>query len=300
MENQVSPLLNLEQVVVHSNPILDDTYAYISSMDPLTRHDYHYILEKIEHGWITERDIEIAKFVFVHRWVTLSQISRLFFPDTERENTIRKRIGKMLKYGLLRKVRWTSYSRQTENRPSLYELGASGADILKYKFGTFIGQRDPRSPKQATMLFRMRYIITNELYIQLRSSFNLVHFEFHPVLNYMEEQQVPTATFTLKNPKGKKLSFFLICHREDEKWLKTVRFQAVFYSKYLMDIGKGNTLIILVSTSEKAEIANKILEQEGVKGAWFITDEDLYNDQKSLTDSFFTYQDQQKLYFDLN
>lgn len=299
MEYHVSPLIKDQEPGLISKPLLDDPYAYITKLDPLTRHEYYYIAGKIEQGWITERDIEIVRFIFVHRWVTLSQIARIFFPESDREGTVRARTRKLIKHGLLRKITWSSYSNPKENRPSYYELGASGADILKFRFGAFLGHRDPRMPKETTMLFRMKYVITNELYIQLRESFNLVYFEFHPILTMKEEQQIPTAKFILRNPKGKDLSFFLICHRDEEKWLKTIRFHARFYKQYLENIEKDSILVVLVSTDEKAKVANMILEQEGAINTWFVTDEDLYNDNIKLSQGFFFYDNDKKVYYDL-
>jgi hypothetical protein len=300
MEYHVSPLIKSEETGVQIKPAFDDPYAYITNLDPLTRHEYYYINGKIEQGWITERDIEIVRFIFVHRWLTISQITRLFFPDSDRELTARTRIRKLLKHGLIRKIQWTSYSNPSENRPSYYELGGSGADILKYRYGAFLGHRDPRMPKQTTMLFRMKYIVSNEFYIQLRECFDLIHFEFHPVLVFKEEQQIPTAKYTLKNPKGKALSFYLICHREDEKWIKTIRYQAQFYKQYLTSADPDVLLVILLSTDDKAILANKILEQEGIsKFVWFVTDNDLYDNKMRLTESFFTFNDNKKTYYDL-
>lgn len=301
MEYHVSPLIKSPESVVQVKPMFDDPYAYVSNLEPLTHHDYFYILKKIEQGWITERDIEIVKFIFVHRWITLSQISRIFFPETDREATVRNRVHKLLKYGLLRKIEWSSYSNPNQNRPVIYELGASGADILKLSYGAFLGHRDPRMPKPITMLFRMKYIATNELFIQLRESFSVKHFEFHPILTLDEDQQIPTARFILKNPNDVDMSFFLVCHREDEKWQKTIRFQAQFYKRYLTRIESNTLLVIVVSTPDKAEIASKILDQEGMlKHTWFVTDNDLYNNQISMSQGFFTYIEGRKLYYDLN
>lgn len=299
MEHLVSPLIQPSSTVVQNHPLLDDPYAYITKIDPLTRHGYDFILKKIEHGWITDRDIDIVRFVFVHRWVTISQILKIFFPTVEREETVRNRVLKMMKYGLLRKVQWSSYSNSTLGRPSFYEIGASGADILKFRFGAFLGHRDPRNPKSTTMLFRMKYIATNELYRQLRDGFNLVHFEFHPVLNMGEDQQVPTARFMLTNPAGREMSFILLCHREEEKWLKTLRYQAMFYTKYLTQNDQKIIIVLHVSTAEKAILANKLMEQEGLKDIWFVTDEDLFDKEKVLVKSFFCFRDGKKLYYDL-
>lgn len=300
MENLVSPLIKAQHTVVEEKSLMDDPYAYVTNLDELTRHEYYYIARKIEQGWITDRDVELVKFAHVHRWMTLSQISRLFFPEVERDETVRNRVNRLLKYGLLRRVQWSSYSKPKENKPTLYELGASGADILKYKYGMFLGHRDPRSPKPTTMLYRMRYIATNELYIQLRVSFDLVHFEFHPTLTLKEEQQVPTAKFVLRNPKGREIPFYLICHREDEKWVKTIRYQAKFFKEYFTAMNPEATLVILVSSDEKSSLASKIVEQEGVGTyTWFVTDTDLYAPALDLRNSFFAYQNGQKFYYDL-
>ncbi|MGP3788550.1 replication-relaxation family protein [Paenibacillus sp. 1A_MP2] len=299
MEHLVSPLTNSPPQVVHIYPLLDDPYAHITQLGELTKHNYHYILKKIEHGWITDRDIEIVNFVSVHRWVTLSQIFKIFFPDVEREETVRNRIRKMMKYGLLRKIEWSSYSKGSVGRPSFYEIGASGADILKFRFGAFLGHRDPRNPKPTTMLFRMKYIATNELYLQLREHFKLVHFEFHPILKLQEEQQVPTAKFTLINPVGKEMSFILLCHREEEKWLKTIRYQAMFYKQYLKNSEGSSIMIVHVSTTDKANLVSKIFEQEGLSTVWFVTDEDLFDKDMVLTKSFFFFSNGEKVYYDL-
>lgn len=300
MNHNVSPLTNSSSSSFVKKTILDDPYAYITKMDPLLRHEYYYILNKIDKGWITERDIELVRFLFVHRWLTLSQIGKLFFLDSEREATVRNRTRKLIKYGLIRSVQWTSHSNTKENKPSLYEIGSSGADILKYKFGVFLGHRDPRNPKPTTMLFRMRYIATNELYAQMKENFDLTFFEFHPVHELKEEKQVPTAQYVLRNPKGIELSFILICYRDDEKWVKTLRHQAQFYKNHLETVN-NTTLVILVSTEEKAILASKVLEQEKVLDkTWFVTDADLFNDELKINQSFFYFEEGRKIYYNLN
>ena len=301
MENLVSPLIKpLQSAVVPDKPFMDDPYAFITSMSELPHNAYHYISRKIDQNWITDRDIELIKFAYVHRYVTLSQISRLFFPEVDRERSVRLRIIRLVKYGLLRKVQWSSYSQPTKNRPSIYELGDSGADILKYKFGLFLGQRDPRVSKPASMLFRMKYIASNVLYINLRESFDLVHFEFHPSIKLKEEHVVPTAKYILRTPKGREMPFYLICHREDEKWLKTIRFQARFFKEYLTTQEKEATLVILVSSEDKALLASKIAEQEGAsKFTWFVTDKDLNDYTVNLRQGFFCYHNGEKKYYDL-
>jgi hypothetical protein len=300
MEHLISPLLKpQENNAVADKPLTDDPYAYIKHMDELTRHAYYYINRKIEQNWITERDIELIKFVFVHRWLTLRQIGRLFFVEAD-PMTTRRRIDRLLKYGLIRRIEWTSYSRPSQNKPSLYELGDSGADILRHKYGMYIGQRDPRTAKPATMLFRMKYIATNELYIQLREAFELVHFEFHPTLIFNEEQVVPTAKYILRNPKGREMPFYLICHREDEKWVKTFRYQARFFKEYISTMEKEATLVVQVSTDDNALLASKIAEQEGAGPiTWHVTDKDLYDVNVNLQKGFFIYKNEEKIYYDL-
>ncbi|MBU5441881.1 replication-relaxation family protein [Paenibacillus sp. MSJ-34] len=252
MEYHVSPLIKTgDQPTLQPKPVWDDPYAYITGMDPLTRHEFYYIEEKIKQGWITERDIEIVRFLFVHRWITLPQIQRLFFPDAERDETTKKRVRKLLKHGLIRRIQWKSYANPNENRQSYYELGASGADILKFRFGVHLGHRDPRATRPTTMLYRAKYVVTNELYIQLRENFNMTHFEFHPILILKEEQQVPMARFNLKTPKGKCITFYLVVHREDEKWMKTLRYQAQFYKQYLTEVEREAILVFLVRYDEK-------------------------------------------------
>jgi hypothetical protein len=279
---------------------MDDPYAFITKRDELTHHDFYYIQRKLEQNWITERDIELIKFIHVHRWLTLSQISRLFFPEVDRDRSVRTRVNRLMKFGLLRRIKWSSYSQPTENKPSFYELGNSGADILKYQYGMSLGQREPRLQKPQTMLFRMKHIATNELYIQLRESFNLVHFEFHPSLKNKEEHVVPIAKYVLRNPKGREMPFYLICHREEEKWVKTVRFQARFFKEYIANVEKEAILVILVSTDEKALLASKIAEQEGAGTfTWYVTDKDLHDYNISLKNGFFFYQNGEKLYYDL-
>lgn len=300
MEMQVSPLSKMEEPNFKIQPTWDDPYAFVESIAPLTRHDYYYIDNKINMGWITERDIEIVRFLAVHRWITISQLTNLFFPNTDStSSTIRSRVNKLQKYGLIRKLKWSSHSNRKVKKPSIYELGASGADILKYRLGVFVGSRDPRRAKEVTMLFRQKYVATNEFYIQLRSSFQLNYFEFHPVLEHKEIQVVPTAHFVLSNPGGKQIPFYLLCFREEEKWLKTIRFQAGFLKTYIALESKAATIIVLVSTDDKARTASKIIDQEGLSAhTWFITDEE-FNKKEGITKSFFVYQDGEKIYFDL-
>ncbi|MCM3130509.1 replication-relaxation family protein (plasmid) [Paenibacillus urinalis] len=302
MEFQVSPLLDsAEEPTLQPKPIWDDPYAYVTGMDQLTRHEFYYIEEKIKNGWITDRDIEIVRFLFVHRWITLSQLQRIFFPEAEREETVKKRVRKLLKYGMIRRIQWKTYSSPSENRQSFYELGASGADVLKYRYGLVLGNRDPRATRPMTMLYRMKYSVTNELYIQLRENFKMTHFEFHPILKIEEEQQIPMARYILRTPKGKMLSFYLVVHREDEKWLKTLRYQAQFYKNFLKSTEGGGILILLLSTEEKATLAQKLIMQEGISDyVWFLTDNDLYNHQKNLKTSFFIFQNEEKQYYNLS
>lgn len=301
MEMQVSPLSKMEEPILKMHPTWDDPYAFVESIAPLTRHDYYYIDNKINMGWITERDIEIVRFLAVHRWITISQLTNLFFPTSEStSSTIRARVNKLQKYGLIRKIKWASHTNRKVKKPSIYEIGASGADILKYRLGVFLGSRDPRRSKETTMLFRQKYITANEFYLQLRTSFKLNYFEFHPVLEQKDTQIVPTAHFILSNPAGKQLPFYLLCFREEEKWLKTVRFQAGFLKNYISLEGKASTIIVLVSSDEKAKIASNIIEQEGLHAhTWFITDQELERNKEGITKSFFVYQNGEKIYFDL-
>lgn len=302
MEHFVSPLIKAQvPSVLPEKPQWDDPYAFITNLSPLPGNDFYYIEEKIKKNWITERDIELTKFIFVHRWVVLDQIKRLFFPEVDRDLSVRKRINRLLKLGLIRRIQWTSYSGGTErNRPSIYELGDSGADILKFKFGMFLGHRDPRYAKPATMLFRCKYIITNELYIRLREAFDMVHFEFHPTLKWKEEQVIPTGKFILRTPKGRDLPFYLLCHREDEKWIKTIRFQARFFKAHIQNVEPGAILVVLVSSDDKALLASKIAEQEGAaQFTWYVTDKDLLYDKVHLSKGFFFFNNGKKTYYDL-
>jgi hypothetical protein len=301
MEFQVSPLINTTgEMALQPKPVWDDPYAYITGMDQLTRHEFYYIEEKIKNGWITDRDIEIVKFLFVHRWITLIQLQQIFFGEAERDETVKKRVRKLLKYGLIRRIQWKTYSSPTENRQSLYELGASGADILKYRYGIALGNRDPRAARPTTMLYRMKYIVTNELYIQLRENFNMIHFEFHPILKLEDDQQIPMARYILQTPANKKIIFYLVVHRDDEKWLKTLRYQAQFYKSYISGGEDGGILVLLLSSDEKAVLAQKLLLQEGITNlVWFITDKDLYDTEKDIKTSFFFFKDEGKQYYNL-
>lgn len=302
MDNLVSPLIKpSSKPVLPIRPQWDDPYAFLVNMSPLPANDYWWIEQKIKMGWITVRDIELVKFLSVHRWVVLDQIRRLFFPEAKESITVRKRVSKLIRYGLIRRIKWTSYSAGTErNRPSIYELGDSGADILKYMFGISLGNRDPRHQKPATMLYRSRYVITNEMYIKLREAFNVAHFEFHPTLKWKDKQVIPTAKYVLRNPKGREIPFFLFCHREDEKWLKTVRYQTAFLKEYITNVEPQATVVILVSNDEKAILTSKIAEQEGVASfVWFITDKDLLYDEVHLTQGFFFFDKGEKTYYDL-
>ncbi|MDH6374266.1 DNA-binding Lrp family transcriptional regulator [Paenibacillus sp. PastF-3] len=300
MESQVSPLIITNQPGIRMQPTWDDPFAFVVSLDPLTRHEFFYINGKIKDGWITDRDIEIIRFLAVHRWITLSQLTRLFFSGSD-NTTVRNRLKKLMKLGLLRRIQWKTYCNPLQNRPTIYEMGSSAADILKFRFGAFLGNRDPRRPKEVSMLFRQKYIITNEFFILLRKSFNVMHFEFHPVLKHKEDQVVPTAHFILGTPKGKKLDFHLLCHREEENWLKTIRYQAKFCKEYFDANGIRSTLVVLVSSDEKAELASKICEQEGTSDyTWFITDQELEECvDVGLTNSFFVFKNGDKNYYDL-
>ncbi|MFC5402432.1 replication-relaxation family protein [Cohnella soli] len=298
----ISPLIKPQtNIAVPEQPTWDDPYATMTLQSALPGHAYHYIDRKISSNWITERDIDLVRFIFVHRWLVLKQIERLFFPEVERDKSVRNRLNRLIDYGLIRRTQWTSYSQPEKNRPSLYEMGDSGTDILKNKFGIIPGQRDPRMAKPATMLYRMRYVITNELYIQLRESFDLIHFEFHPSLKRKEDHVVPTAKFVLRNPKGREMPFYLLCHRQDEKWVKTIRFQMRFMKEFISAEDKMATVIVLVSSDEKASLANKIAEQEGAASSiWYVTDKDLLDGDFDIRrQGFFTFNNGEKVYYDL-
>lgn len=302
MEQFVSPLINPQPnlVAVPEMPRWDDPYAFITQLSPLHANNFYYIEQKIKNNWITERDIEIAKFVLVHRWVVLDQIKRLFFPPSDEYYRVRHRMTRLLKFGILRRINWTSYSGPDRNRPSIYELGDSGADILKLRLGMFIGNRDPRQAKPATMLFRFRYVITNELYIKLREAFDMVYFEFHPNLHWKEEKTIPTAKYILRNPKGREMPFYLCCYREDEKWVKTIRFQSLFFKQYKANVDPDAIMVVLVSTDEKALLASKIAEQEGTSSfTWYVTDKDLLFNNVNLSQGFFFFNNGKKTHYDL-
>lgn len=302
MDKLPSPLIKPNtSTVLPERPQWDDPYAFVLSISPNTGNDYWWIEQKIHNNWITERDIQLVQFLSVHRWVVLDQIKRLFFPDVGRDLSVRKRVSKLIKFGLIRRVKWTSYSGgDKRNRPSIYELGDSGADILKHRYGILLGSRDPRSSKPSTMLFRFRYVITNEFYIKLRESFDVVHFEFHPTINFKEDNIIPTAKFILRTPKGKIMPFYLICHRDDEKWLKTLRYQGRILKEYVASVEPNAIIILLVSSEEKALLASKVLEQEGASNfTWFTTDRELLADVP-LNKGFFFFENGEKVYYDLS
>ncbi|MCC3379285.1 replication-relaxation family protein [Paenibacillus farraposensis] len=303
MEGNISPLLQPEQTgeVLIKYPAFDDPFAYVKSVDPLTRHQYYYIERLIGNNWITERDLLIVKTLFVHRWMTFTQICDLFFEGTDRP-TVRRRIRKLLKYGLLRTITWRSYSKTKSKAacPSLYEIGASGADILNFKYGMRVGARDPRTAKATDLNYKFKYILTNELYIQMKRELQLMHFEFTPLVYLGDDLQVPTARYILRTPDGGDLEFYLICHRDDGKWTKTLRFQVEFFKKLMNETKQQFILVILVSDDTKAALANKIVQLGGFADyTWFVTDNDLYNPNLMLATSFFDIENDEKQYFDL-
>ncbi|WP_277376412.1 replication-relaxation family protein [Paenibacillus polymyxa] len=303
MEGNILPLLQQDrtEAVLVRYPMYDDPFAYVEGLSPLTMHQYYYIEKLINQNWITDRDLLIVKTLFVHRWLTFTQICKLFFEDNE-PATVRKRIKKLLKHGLIRTITWRSHSKSKAACPSLYELGASGADILNNKYGVRVGSRDPRHGKATKLHYKFKYVLANELYIQLSRELHLMHFEFTPVFRMGEEVQTPTAKFILRTPGGTDLPFILICHRDEEKWMKTLRYQVEFYKSYMNETGEQFILVILVSDEKKAEIANKIVRTEGFgETTWFVTDNDLFSPDHSLSkNSFFEITDGVKQYFDLS
>lgn len=301
---ETSPLTNpLESAsVLHRYPVFDDPYAHVTGIDPITNHQFYYIENLIEREWLTERDINIVKTIFVHRCMTFAQIHSIFFPDCSRLETVRKRLGRLVKYGLIRRVSWGSYSKNKSECPVLYELGASGADILKYKYSIQVGSRDPRSSKPSTLAFKFKYVVTNQLYMEL-SKLDLKHFEFNPVLKLNDEVQVPMAYYVLQNPKGMDIQFHLLCYREDEKWMKTLTYQLDFFRRYYQaEDRKRNILVIHVSDDAKAECAVKVVHLAGLSfDPWFITDSDLYNKEVPVTSKFFMFEsDGSRYYYDLS
>ncbi|ALS10047.1 hypothetical protein ABE82_26965 (plasmid) [Paenibacillus peoriae] len=304
MEGNISPLLQPEQTeeeLLIKYPAFDDPFAYVQSVDPLTRHQYYYIERLIEDNWITERDLLIVKTLFVHRWMTFTQICNLFFEGSDRVR-VRRRLRKLLKYGLIRTITWRSYSKTKSKAscPNLYEIGASGADILNFKYGIPVGSRDPRKARATELIYKFKYIIANELYIQMKRELQLMHFQFSPMVQLGEELQVPTARYILRTPDGGDLGFYLICHRDDGKWAKTLSFQVEFFKKLMNETKQQFILVILVSDDTKAALANKIVSLGGFADyTWFVTDSDLYNPDLLLSTSFFDIQNDEKQYFDL-
>lgn len=301
---ETSPLINpLESAnVLQTYPVFDDPYAHITGIDPNTNNQFYYIESLIERKWLTERDITIVKTMFVHRCMTFSQIHSIFFPDCSRLDTVRTRLGKLVKYGLLRRVSWGSYSKVKSECPILYELGTVGAEFLRIKYGVQLGSRDPRSNKPSTLTFKFKYIVTNQLYLEL-SKLDLKHFEFNPVLKLNDEVQVPMAYYILRNPKGMDIQFHLLCYRDDDKWMKTLTYQLDFFKRYYQTAeNKRNILVVLVSDDAKAETAMKTVQVAGLPFTpWFITDADLFNQDIPVTSKFFMFEDDgSRYYYDLS
>lgn len=292
----MKPLLSpfIKQEIEEDYPLLDDPYAYITRIDRPQSILYENIQRRIDNHWITERDIEIIHFLYVHRWVLRHQIHRLFFSGLSKHRS-NERLKKLRKIGMVSLIEWNSYARKT-NKPAIYEIGAQGADILTYEYGIRLGSRHPRKRREHSLSHRFKYVSINELYIQLLEHFQVKRFEFHPVLQIIDETQVPMAKMVLATP-NRDIMFYLLNIREEENWMKTLRYQAYFYKRYRKE--EEFILIVQVSTEERAKKAKDILEQEGMEDNWFMKDDDLENRNKKLTQSFFTFNNGTLTYYDL-
>lgn len=224
---------------------------------------------------IQKRDIDILKALLACRFLSTSQIQRVFFEKNR--SVVCSRLNKKL---LPQKIVNRHYPKiRFQNTEAIYSLGSEGARILKEKLG--VDARVNLGSPSFSSLFLNHLLEINEFWIALRDACQPSYgnctlvswWTEHKIRKKIqptgETTPIPDARFVLKYQDGTKGSFLLEIDRGSEK-MQVIQSKVRTYLEYYLsgrhevDYGfKKFRVLVVVPNRTRLEKALKAAAEAG-------------------------------------
>lgn len=164
------------------------------------------LIKMKDKNTISDRDLEIAKFLFRMRFATLNQIHRYLDCSVNKSN-LKNRLDKLVQYRVINKFTLTSIDGSQSESLGLYCLDLGGRDLLA-SFSTELIEDWNTSLNMKSPELVGENLLATELYIRLRETCreNLFSFNLYPSFRCGDKTVVPHFKFTILKD-GKRINF---------------------------------------------------------------------------------------------
>jgi hypothetical protein len=223
---------------------------------------YEVYLWLLREGWLTNRDLDIISAIYKHRFLSLSQIQKLFFPTKAGKISARRRMKKLYDHYLVDRFRPVA-SRHKSNFEYIYCLDTVGSFWVAQELQCEVSQLHWRKrDNEVQMPYVWHYFETNECYIRIKEACNnqdysIGAYEIYPMHRGDEYNFSPDISMEIHKGKNKHLFFFEIDRGTEEQQkikAKVKNYEAYFFSK------KGNEKFIMPWIVFLAEEEKRLLK----------------------------------------
>lgn len=215
---------------------------------------------------ISDRDIEIAKFIFKTRFATLNQIHRYLELKTNKSN-LKNRLEKLVSYRVLNKFTFVTTDESKEEQLGVYCLDIGGRHLLSHystedttNWNTSVNMKAPELVGEN--------LLATEFYIRLLETCKdrLVNFELYPTFRCGDKSVVAHFKFSIL-VDGKKVNFIADIvrdyHLPDNFAKKAEKYESILmtnaWKKYFREDDFAPILLTLSSSDKLAkEVAETI------------------------------------------
>lgn len=164
------------------------------------------LIKMKDKNTISDRDLEIAKFLFRLRFATLNQIHRYLNCSVNKSN-LKNRLDKLVQYRVINKFTLTSLDGTQEESLGLYCLDLGGRDLLA-NYSTELIEDWNTSVNMKSPELVGENLLATELYIRLRETCGerLSSFHLYPSFRCGDKTVIPHFKFTITKD-GRRLNF---------------------------------------------------------------------------------------------
>lgn len=164
------------------------------------------LIKMKDRNTISDRDLEIAKFLFRMRFATSNQIHRYLDCNINKSN-LRKRLDKLVQYRVINKFTLTSIDRNQNESLGLYCLDLGGRALLA-NYSTELIDDWKTSLNMKSPELVGENLLATEIYLRLRETCgdNLFSFNLYPSFRCGDKTVVPHFKFTILK-EGKRINF---------------------------------------------------------------------------------------------
>lgn len=243
------------------------------------------IIKMKNEGELTDRDLEISKFLFNVRFATLEQIHR-YLQDDSSINGLRTRLDKLVNNRVVNKFMIGLIEEEAIHEDALiiYCLDIGG----RYLIENFTSEdatdwyfmTNMKSPELIA-----KDLNTTDFYLNVRDTCksSLLFFNSSPELRVFKRNLVPNFEFCLQN--GIQRIYFVgeVVRDLDlpNKFVKKIeKYEELLttntWKKYYSDGSSEPILLLIVENDEMALEASKILSEREIKNFRLTTDERMY------------------------